>query len=149
MTFSLQIDKWVKKSARRMNAVERKVVIDLGTSIVLRNPVGNPTLWKSKPPAGYVGGRSRANWQHSTGFSPRVFNTTRTDSVGATTIGMITASVAGSPAGSIHWLANGLPYINKLENGSSTQAPQGMVKVSIAQFDGIVREAANSVRNSS
>jgi len=149
MTFTLQIDKWVKKSAKRMQAVERKIVIDLATAIVVRNPVGNPSLWSSPAPAGYVGGRSRANWQHSTGFSPRVVNTERTDASGVTTIGTVTANVLGTTPGSVHWIANGLPYIRKLEEGFSTQAPGGMVKLAVAQFDGVVREAAASVRNSS
>lgn len=149
MTFSLQIDKWVKKSAKRMAAVERKVVIDLATLIILRNPVGNPTLWKSRAPKGYVGGRSRANWQHSAGGNPIVYNTKRTDGAGVATVGAIMASVAATSPGSIHWIANGLPYIKKLEEGHSTQAPNGMVKLAVAQYDGVVREAAASVSNSS
>ena len=44
--------------------------------------------------------------------------------------------------GEIAALSNNLPYIKKLEDGSSTQAPNGMVKITVAELGGIAQEAA-------
>ena len=32
------------------------------SSLVEKTPVGNPSLWTSKPPKGYVGGKARFSW---------------------------------------------------------------------------------------
>ena len=40
------------------------------------------------------------------------------------------------------YLTNNLPYIGRLEHGSSKQAPAGMVAVTIAELGGIAQDAA-------
>jgi len=35
-------------------------------------------------------------------------------------------------------MENHVPYIQRLEDGYSTQAPAGMVKITVAEFEGIV-----------
>lgn len=39
------------------------------------------------------------------------------------------------------FITNNLPYAKRIEDGYSKQAPAGMVKVTIAEFDSIVRQA--------
>ena len=51
----------------RMDEVVRGTLLDLSRRIVLRTPVGNPSLWASAPPAGYTGGQAKGNWQASIG----------------------------------------------------------------------------------
>lgn len=41
-------------------------------------------------------------------------------------------------------LYSNLPYIEKLENGSSNQAPNGMVKVAVAAWPNIVRSESGN-----
>ena len=49
----------------RMDKVVRGTLLDLSRRIVLRTPVGNPSLWQGPPPPGYTGGQARGNWQAS------------------------------------------------------------------------------------
>jgi hypothetical protein len=44
------------------------------------------------------------------------------------------------------YLTNNLPYIKKLEYGSSQQAPRGMARVTIADFERIVQAKAYQAR---
>lgn len=146
MSFSLDIAKFVKKANGNADKVIRKVIIDIGTGVIMMTPVGNPDLWKSKPPSGYVGGMARANWQYSTGLSGNFTNVDAVDPTGAKTVSSLTMGALLSSTGNIHWISNGLPYIERLENGAwSKQAPAGMVKVTLARFNGIVSTAASTV----
>ena len=61
-SFALDVARFAAQVPEREKQVIDKVCIDLLTSIVLRTPVGNPSLWKNPPPKGYVGGRLRGNW---------------------------------------------------------------------------------------
>lgn len=142
MSFSLDITNWVKKAKGRSDKVIKKVVIDLGTSIIMKNPVGNPDLWKSPAPAGYVGGRSRANWQYGNGVMPSG-TIDAEDQTGQKTIAALIGKVSLSDVASVHWIANSLPYIVRLENGWSKQAPAGMVGLTVTEFQQIVKRAAN------
>lgn len=146
MSFSSDIAKFVAKTNRRNNAIVRKLVIDMGTSLVMKTPVGNPTLWKNPDgaPAGYAGGAARANWQYGNGAMPEGF-LDAIDKGGNSTINRIIGGVQASPAASIHWIANNLPYIERLETGWSTQAPQGMLRLTVAEFEQTVRDAIKNV----
>lgn len=53
-------------------------------------------------------------------------------------------------AGDTYTLMNTQPYIRRLEyEGHSNQAPNGMVRISIAEFPQIVRAAIRGVKNGS
>ena len=141
--FALDISKFVAKAKNNSDLVVKKVVLDMGRRVVERSPVGDPTYWQSKPPAGYVGGRFRANWQHGTGSMPTsTFDTVNT----ADSMDRINASLATSNGAAVHWIVNNLPYSIALENGHSWhQAPQGMVKLTVIEFANIVSEKAREV----
>lgn len=145
MTFKADLTKWVQKAKGKQDAVVRKIVIDLGKSIIMKNPVGDGKYWKMPVPKGYVGGRSRANWMYGNGVMPSgaVDNI---DPSGSKTIAKLVAQVSSTPTASVHWIANSLPYIRRLEEGWSRQAPQGMVRLTIEEFQQTVRKAANSIR---
>ena len=42
-------------------------------------------------------------------------------------------------------ITNSLPYAIRVENGYSTQAPAGMVKVTVVQFQNFIAKAAKGV----
>ena len=44
------------------------------------------------------------------------------------------------------YITNNLPYAKRIEDGYSQQAPAGMVKVTIAEFDSIVRKYAKAFK---
>ena len=76
-------------------------------------------------------GRARGNWQCTIG-SPFMGE----DDSGSV---MKANSVIPRRAGSVVYLTNNVPYIGKLEyDGHSRQAPAGMVRVSVALFEGVL-----------
>lgn len=98
--------------------------------IVIRSPVGNPDLWKGKPPPGYVGGAFRANNQVSIG-EPIYTYTDEIDNDGQSTIAKGQAALAKANPYSIIYIQNNRPYAERLESGDhSKQAPEGIYAVS-------------------
>lgn len=141
--FAANISAFVKKANGNMDKVVRKIVFDIGTKIVMRSPVGDGDYWKSPPPAGYVGGRFRANWQYGYGAIPSGDLPDIDKTGGASTL-RIAAGMKTSPTAGIHYLVNNLPYAKRLEEGWSTQAPAGMVALTAVEFQSICKEAAQS-----
>jgi len=143
--FGEQIREFARKADAKADVFTRKVVFDIGTSLVLKSPVGDPKYWKRKPPPGYVGGRFRANWQYGQNSINRM-TTEQKDKSGGPTINRIVGRLPEKMIGSTHNLTNSLPYAIPLENGWSwRQAPNGMVQVTILEFDPIIRRAAAAV----
>jgi hypothetical protein len=144
MNFALDVSKFRDKAMNQANTVIRKTGLEVGRRIIMRTPVGNPELWASPAPKGYVGGRARGNWIPTIGTS----NSNEIDTVdksGAKTV----ASIAGTvrqwkPSTGISlFITNNVPYIEVLEKGrignqGSRQAPNGMVAITVAEFQNIV-----------
>lgn len=128
--FALDLSMWAKKGKINLDAVVRKVVLDLGTRIIMRSPVRT--------------GRFRGNWQYGESVRPKGTVLT-VDKSGALVIAKLQAGLRPQAAGKVHWLTNNLPYAQALEYGHSKQAPSGMVGVSIVEYQTIVRDAAKAV----
>lgn len=94
---------------------------------------------------GYVGGRFRGNWQFSID-SPATEELDRIDPSGSEAITALITQVQALTIGQTAYIVNNLPYAIPLEYGHSTQAPAGMVRVTLANFQRIVDEA---IRNNS
>jgi hypothetical protein len=134
----------------RTDMVVRKVLTDIGASLVMKSPVGDRDKWQENiyraskglppTPAGYVGGRFKGNWSHGFGKAP-VGEFLDIDPSGSSSMARITGGVAASPVAGIHYLANNLPYAQRLEDGYSTQAPNGMMELTLIEFPGIVKRA--------
>ncbi len=145
MSFSDDIAKFAKKAQSNADKVVRKVVCDIGTSLVERTPVGDAKHWKSKPPPGYVGGHARGNWAHSEGVQV-IQEIKGVDSSGGNSINRIAASVPVKAAGKVHYIQNSVPYIEALEDGHSRQAPNGMVGPTKKKFQDFVRKATAGLK---
>ena len=120
--FKLDIAAFAKKAGERADDAVRKSMIDLGRSLVLMSPVGNPDLWKTKyPPKHYVGGTFRRNWQYGVDQEPNGI-IEGTDAGGEATIAGLSAAITSGPGiGHTLYLSNALPYAMRLEFGWSTQ----------------------------
>ncbi|PZW52760.1 hypothetical protein F477_03606 [Pseudomonas sp. URIL14HWK12:I3] len=94
---------------------------------------------------GYVGGRFRGNWQFSID-SPATDELDRIDPSGSETIAALLSQVQALTIGQTAYIVNNLPYAIPLEYGHSTQAPAGMVRVTLANFQRIVDEAIRNNR---
>jgi len=151
MSFSDDINKFIKKTKRKEALVFRKSALVVMNQIINKTPVGNPDLWDNKElweslgwvTAGYKGGHLRANWQ-ATLNSPA---NGEIDSVSSSTsVASAKRTTGQAKIGDSIYFVNNLPYAIPIENGHSTkQAPAGMVKVSIANWDGIVSTVAKQV----
>lgn len=139
--FMLDISKFVEKAKGNARLVEKKVVIDLGSRIIEKTPVGDPTNWKNPAPEGYVGGRARGAWQYAEG-GPITVEPGTLDEDGENTIQRLAAGVRASPGASVHFVTNSVPYIRRLEYDEwSKQAPAGMVRVTVDEYRAFIEKA--------
>lgn len=92
----------------------------------------------------YVGGRFRGNWQVTVG-APATDALDRTDATGTASLADGGAVIANVEMGVVVFLVNNLPYAQSLEYGHSTQAPNGMVRITVAEFQAIVADAAKKL----
>lgn len=143
-TFTADIRRFCERAGANADTVVRKVVIDLGTAIIERTPVGDPLTWKHPAPAGYVGGRARGSWTYGFGTVPPGAN--QVDGSGAASMARITSGVGSHDARGVHYIINSVPYMRRLEfEGWSTQAPAGMVRITIEEFQQFVADACREV----
>ncbi len=151
MSFTAELDKWCKVTKpNHLTDTVRKAIMEIGTRVVYRSPVGNPKLWQEGfretatglgwVGAGYTGGRFRANWQYGFGVAPDG-EIDDIDKSGAKTIAAIKEAALATDMIGITYLVNNLPYGEKLENGYSSQSPQGMVGVTELEFPEIMQKA--------
>lgn len=150
MTFALDLQKYADKTKQSMGDAVREVVMTCATLVDERSPVGQPEIWAANvyrkshglptSPAGYRGGHFRANNQYGFGSAP-TGEVAGEDPSGAEAMVKIRAGVMGSPVAGVHYIANNVPYAMALENGHSTQAPQGVY--GLAAID--AANAANAV----
>ena len=128
-SFKLDISKWVEKAGDRADLVVRKVALDLMTKIVLKTPVDT--------------GRARGHW--GVGINSITYGS-GLDKSGSAPIAEATVRLQGATAGDTVYIANNVPYIVRLEYGHSKQAPGGMVRTTIDEFQSAVNRAAEQAK---
>ena len=119
--------------------VVRGTVIGMFSRIVKRSPVDT--------------GRFRGNWQISIDAPAR-------GQLSTVEKGKVEPNPSSNPSGSntategafkvqkspfprsAYFITNNLPYSEKLEFGSSEQAPNGLVRITVAEFERVIREEA-------
>lgn len=106
-----------KKVLGALDIVTRKIALDLQSDLDNSTPVKT--------------GRARSNWLPS-------INKIRTDTTESTS-GSPAINFSGYKLGDKIYITNNLPYIKRLNDGSSTQAPSGFV-------DGAIMRAKNKVK---
>jgi len=142
MSFTADLTKFCKEEAPTyIDSTVRKAVIEIGNRLVYRSPVGDATAWNMPPPPGYVGGRFRANWQYGFGASPEG-DLPDIDASGGAAINRIVSGALTNQAVGVHYIVNNLPYAQRLEDGWSGQAPNGMISLTELEFPEIMRRAA-------
>lgn len=100
-------------------------------------PVGDPSLWKHKPPPGYVGGHARRSWSAGVDAVP--------DGPVPGGDAQVLDAIAEFPMGSTVYMVNSTPYSRRLELGGwSTQAPDGFVGPAVDAMPELLAEAAEA-----
>lgn len=131
-SFAFDVSKWVEKAKGRSDVVVRKVAFDMGAQIVYKSPVKS--------------GRFRGNWFMGVDVRPTV-STQDTDKDGSKTIARMQTLSPQIFAGAVVYVTNNLPYSLPLERGTSTQAPQGVVRVTVENYPGVVQQAVAEAKS--
>jgi len=118
----------------------RMAAIKTFAKIIIMTPVGNSDKWKTPyKPKGYVGGRARSNWMLGATLTNKTIDSTD-----------ITLDVASELPDKLMnnktYLYNNLPYITSLEYGHSAQTPDGMVRVSLLDWDRTLNKAFKDLK---
>jgi len=127
MSFAESVTEFSKKTEKKIRQGHQLAIISLFSSVILRSPVDT--------------GRFRANWI-ITADQPSKDTRMEFDKSGSYVINTVVKFMEDNKASTIY-LANNLPYAERLENGWSQQAPYGMVRLSIASFDRMFKEAVD------
>ena len=145
MGFAEDLKKICDRAGDKAELVVRRAALELYGQMIERSPVGNPDLWKSPAPSGYVGGRFKNNWQVGIGSIDTRTNRGVDDSgSGAITSG--NAALKAWTPGKTIFLSNSMPYAYRLETGWSKQAPTGIVKLTVQNFEVAIKKAAYSIK---
>lgn len=145
MTFAAQLQAFADKAKLNTDMVVQKITLDVARSVIQKSPVGNPELWKSAPPPGYVGGRFRANWMFGVGKVDTT-TTSTVDKSGTGTLSKLATAISATAAGGVTYISNSLPYALPLEYGHSSQAPQGMVRNTVTEFQQYINRATQGLK---
>jgi len=146
MSFAADIKKWSDATGQDVEKVARATVLSMSTAITKRTPVGNPELWKSPAPKGYVGGQARGNWFPSIDMMSNEQDLTIVGKSANIDSDNRVVSMLDLIFGKKYFLTNNLPYIHRLEYGHSTQAPAGMVRVTTTEFKQVVKDEIKKLR---
>lgn len=158
--FRLDLRKMIEVGEERANKAVRKVLLDMLATVVKRTPVDTGML--------------RANWQYGAGEMPSgTIDTEDLSDEGRATVAR-EAAVIGSTKlmlGYVHYLTNNLPYAEVVEygmypnppergskkrgeteytihvvDGYSKQAPAGMVRITVAEFQSIIDDLVSQAQ---
>lgn len=132
--FMKDVEAWTAKTKARLRLTKRELELAVGSRLITRSPVGDPATWESKPGKDYIPGTFKANWNGS--FGEIDYSTTyETDPTGE--ISLVRINSKQTDEYGVFWITNSLPYAQALEDGHSDQAPEGMVGLTILEFDEI------------
>ena len=131
--FAFDLSRFVAKAKGNVDLVVRKVSFDIMARVVMKTPVDT--------------GRARGNWMCGIGTAP-MEPSQALDTGGGKTIERVSTVIDGAKAGTVVFLTNTLPYILALEQGSSRQAPAGMLATTLREFPGVVEQVGREVSSS-
>lgn len=124
------IGKLAQKMCEMPNELQRKVAFKMYDAIVLRTPIDT--------------GRARGNWNINTGSADPTVDEER-----KTAMPLVQSeNEIDLPKGDEDiYITNNLPYIVALEYGHSTQSPEGMVGVTLANTQAYISGAIKELKN--
>lgn len=129
--FTLDLTRIANKYKARMDVVVQKVTLDIFSSIIFKSPVDT--------------GRFRGGWIATVGNYSRDL-TDILDRNGSIAVTNMSGLVSRTAAGNVVYMVNNLPYSIRLEYGYSNQAPLGIVRTTITEFQDYVSKAARGFR---
>ena len=128
--FTDQLRMFEAKTLDKMSRAARKITLDAFSQVIMMSPVDT--------------GRFRGNWQTAVGSAPSG-TIEATDPSGNMVIAKVSGAVAGMNAGDVIYMANNLPYAQRLEDGWSQQAPAGMVRLTVQRYQPIAEAVIRQI----
>ena len=141
-SFSIAVDEWCKMTGIKTSAAVKKIVIDIFSRVIMRTPVDT--------------GRARSNWVvglNSPSSAPS--SNLDTDAGPVTSDGTgkskaksrMKVKTANAENTKSYILTNNVVYAIRLEYGwSRRQAPSGMVRITLREFNRVVQRVASEIK---
>lgn len=126
--FEFDLEEFAKELNIAVKTVVVKIALDLHSKVSFRTPVDT--------------GRARASWDVKEG-SPSEFVPPPGNYGGPKPVG-----AGGLKGEEVIFVTSAVHYVEFLENGSSKQAPAGMVDISIAEIEVELESIVANIRNS-
>jgi len=133
MSFGADLEKFEQRTTDKMQRAVRKIAFGVFKSVIRMSPVDT--------------GRFRGNWQPAIGIVPS--GTLETvDPIGNVVMAKVAGVTGRIEIGDVIYMVNNLPYAERLEDGWSGQAPNGMVRLTVQRFipivDAVVAQVART-----
>jgi len=125
MSLKSDLERFKAKTEAKMNKAVRMISLQSFSECIMMSPVDT--------------GRFRGNWQTKVGAAPAGIVEVL-DPSGQIATAKVQGAVAGMEVGDVIYMSNNLPYAGRLEDGSSTQAPGGMVKLTVQRWQPIANK---------
>jgi hypothetical protein len=122
--FNREIDDFGRGIDRDGVAFQKKIVLEALRRLAFRTPVDT--------------GRARGNWQVTIKM-PAQGTLPLCDKTGDEVVAKGVAAISLLPPGQVVWISNNVEYIEFLEEGSSRQAPHGMLRVTVEELRSLFR----------
>ena len=131
MSLSADLAKIAARNKAKLLKVAQNSLMRVGGAIVVKSPVDK--------------GRFINNWMSAYGGIDSSTSESLSET-GAESIGRLDAKLNGLAVGQMFYFTNSLPYAQRLEYGWSEKAPNGMVRLSVANWQSIVAEEVARVK---
>lgn len=136
MSLTTDLQKIAARNKQKLLKVAQNSLMRVGGSIVAKSPVDS--------------GRFKNNWLAAYGAADTTTTSNNAKTAfgveGGAVIGRLKAKLNGLDVGQVFYFTNSLPYAQRLEYGWSQQAPAGMVRLSVANWQTIVAEEVARVK---
>lgn len=132
--FLAQISDFANKTLTILQGGSAAAIEEFATRLIARSPVG--------PEESGHSGRFKGNWLLSEDVIDESYDPENLDPEGNATLSTmleVLATIDFSGDFSV-WISNHAPYAVKLEFGSSTQAPSGMVRITALEWSDILQQ---------
>lgn len=129
-SFAAQLQAFGELVQQEADEVFQIVATEVGQSVINLTPVDT--------------GRALSNWNAGINSPDDVYRETE-DPMDSKTSARLASELKGLKFGDTAYITNATPHVPFLEYGSSKQAPNGMIRITLARFNNIVQDAVSRV----
>lgn len=129
-SFAAQLQAFGEIVKQEADEVFQIVATEVGQSVINLTPVDT--------------GRALSNWNAGINTPDDVYRETE-DPLDSNTSARLASEFKSLKFGDTAYITNATPHVPFLEYGSSKQAPNGMIRITLARFNNIVQDAVSRV----